>query len=84
MKSKKAKRTDEKLSELIISRMKELRSIYGITQEALIEHTGLDIFHFENGSKKPTTTSLSILCRFYKISLGDFFAPMNYPEKNNL
>ena len=61
--------------------MKELRSIYGISQEELIDHTGLDIFHFENGSKQPTTVSLSILCEFYKITLGDFFAPLNYPSQ---
>lgn len=81
MKLSKSKRTDEKLSELIIIRMKELRAVHGISQEDLIEHTGLDIFHFENGSKKPTTVSLSILCEFYNITLGEFFAPLNYPPK---
>lgn len=81
MKTHKPKRIDEKLSELIIVRMKELRSIYGFSQEDLIEHTGLDIFHFENGSKKPTTISLSILCEFYNITLGEFFTPLNYPPK---
>ena len=45
--------------------MKELRAIHGFSQEDLIEHTGLDVFHFENGSKNPTTISLSILCEFY-------------------
>ena len=81
MKVAKPRRTDEKLSELLIARMKELRSIHGLSQEELMEHTGLDIFHFENGSKKPTTVSLSILCEFYNITLGDFFAPLNYPSK---
>lgn len=81
MKRQKPKRTDEKLSELIVFRMKELRSIHGITQEDLIDHTGLDIYHFENGTKKPTTMSLSVLCKFYNITLGDFFTPLNYPPK---
>lgn len=81
MKSKEPKRTDEKLAELIIFRMKELRSAYGYSQEEVIESTGLDIFHFENGSKKPTTVSLTLLCKFYHITLGEFFAPLNYPPK---
>ena len=81
MKSREPKRTDEKLTELIIFRMKELRSVHGFSQEYVIEHTGLDIFHFENGSKKPTTVSLSILCSFYNITLDEFFAPLNYPPK---
>lgn len=81
MKSQKPKRTDKKLSELIIARMKELRAIHGFSQEDLIEHTGLDVFHFENGSKNPTTISLSILCEFYNITLAEFFAPINYPAK---
>ncbi len=53
----------------------------GFSQEYVIEHTGLDIFHFENGTKKPTTTSLSILCKFYHITLGEFFTPLEYPPK---
>ena len=61
--------------------MKELRAIHGFSQEGLIEHTGLDVFHFENGSKNPTTISLSILCEFYNITLAEFFAPINYPAK---
>ena len=81
MKSQKPKRADKKLSELIIARMKELRAIHGFSQEDLIEHTGLDVFHFENGSKNPTTISLSILCEFYNITLAEFFAPINYPAK---
>ena len=81
MKSREPKRTDEKLAELILFRMKELRSAHGFSQEYVIEHTGLDIFHFENGTKKPTTTSLSILCKFYKITLGEFFTPLEYPPK---
>lgn len=61
--------------------MKELRAIHGFSQEDLIEHTGLDVFHFENGSKNPTTISLSILCEFYNITLAEFIAPINYPAK---
>ncbi|WP_300868823.1 helix-turn-helix transcriptional regulator [uncultured Alistipes sp.] len=83
MKSRKPKRTDKKLSELIAIRMKELRAVHGFSQEDLIEHTGLDIFHFENGSKNPTTISLSSLCRFYNITLSEFFEPMNYPPKDH-
>lgn len=81
MKSREPKRTDEKLVELIRFRMKELRSAHGFSQEYVIEHTGLDIFHFESGTKNPTTISLSILCKFYGITLAEFFDPLNYPPK---
>lgn len=69
------------MADLIKNRIKSLRSEHGYSQEEVIEHTKLDIFHFENGTKKPTTLSLSILCRFYNITLHDFFAPLNYPPK---
>lgn len=81
MKSREPKRTDVKLTELIRFRLKELRSARGFSQEYVIEHTGLDIFHFESGTKNPTTISLSILCKFYGITLAEFFDPLDYPPK---
>lgn len=81
MKPQKPKRTDEILVKLMIERMKELRYAHGLSQEEVIEGTSLDIFHFESGSKKPTVLSLSILCKFYNITLSEFFDPMNYPQK---
>ena len=81
MKPRKSKRTDKLLTDLIIMRLKEIRNSYGHSQEYVIEKTGLDIGHFESGSFVPSVVSLSIFCRFYNITLDEFFAPMKYPEK---
>ena len=78
-KQTKPKRTDEKLAQYVISRMKQLRRDHNYSQEYVIENTGLDIFHFESGSKFPTLVSLTILCRFYGISLREFFGESDYP-----
>ena len=79
MKQMKPKRTDEKLAQYVISRMKQLRRDHNYSQEYVIENTGLDIFHFESGSKFPTLISLTILCRFHGISLREFFGESDYP-----
>ena len=81
MKSKKPKRTDEELGKMLVFRMKELRSALGFSQEYVVAQTGLDIFHFESGDKIPTIISLTILCKFYGLTLDEFFAPMGYPRK---
>ena len=71
MKRKKQRR-DEILLQKIVLRIKELRSIHGHTQEKLKEATGLNF---------PNLTSIAIICRYYNISLDEFFAPMEYPPK---
>jgi len=43
MKQMKPKRTDEKLAQYVISRMKQLRRDHNYSQEYVIENTGLDI-----------------------------------------
>lgn len=78
---RKGQRRDEILLSKIVLRIKELRGIHGHTQEKLKEETGLNISNLEAGDNFPNITSLSIICRFYNISLDEFFAPMNYPPK---
>ena len=81
MNYKRTKRTDNTLTDMIIKRIKELRETHNHSQEYVIENTGLDIAHFETGRDVPSVISLSILCKFYRITLDEFFAPMNYPPK---
>lgn len=83
MKSRRPVRIDEKLAEMVIRRMKQLRHDGGFTQEYVIESTSLDIGRFETGASVPTLMSLSVLCRFYNITLDEFFAPMGYPPKKD-
>jgi len=74
-------RRDEILDRMIIGRMKELRRRYGHSQEYVMENTRLDIPHFESGRYTPSINSIAIFCRFYGITLDEFFAPMNYPAR---
>ncbi len=65
----------------IVLRVKELRSLYNHTQEQLKEGTGLNIANLEAGDNFPNITTISIICKFYNITLDEFFAPMKYPVK---
>ncbi len=67
---------------MIIKRMTDIRNNYGHTQEYVAHNTGLDIPHYETGRDFPTMTSIAIFCKFYKITLGEFFDPLNYPAKD--
>ena len=78
---RKKQRRDEILLQKIVLRIKELRSIHGHTQEKLKEATGLNIPNLETGENFPNLTSIAIICRYYNISLDEFFAPMEYPPK---
>jgi len=77
------KRRDAALMELIAERLKELRSERGYSQEFVIERTKLNLPQYEAKHYPPTLDSLAILCKFYNIALDEFFAPMNYPPKEN-
>ena len=81
VKEKKPKRTDAILNDLIIRRIKEIRKSNGHSREYVFENTGLDIAHIEIGRVIPSVVSISIFCKFYNITLDEFFAPLNYPPK---
>ena len=81
VKQNKTKYTDALLSEMMIKRIKELRNNNHHSQEFVIENTGVDVSHIENGRDTPSVLSISRLCRFYEITLGEFFAPLNHPPK---
>ena len=82
MKRKKQRR-DTILLQKIALRVKELREQHGHTQEQLQSATELNIPNLETGANFPNLTSIAIICKFYQISLDEFFAPMNYPPKEN-
>ena len=78
VKERKPKRTDATLNDLIIRRIKEIRKSNGHSQEYVFENTGMDIAHIEI---IPSIVSISIFCKYYNITLDEFFAPLNYPPK---
>jgi len=52
---------------------KDLREAKGLTQDFVYRATKVHIGRIETGSKNLTITSLADMCKFYKISLHDFF-----------
>lgn len=83
MKQEKPKkpRRDDILYGMIIQRMIEIRTNHGHTQENTAQNTGLDIPHYETGRDFPTMTSIAVFCEFYNMTIYEFFAPINYPQK---
>ncbi|MEG0806737.1 MAG: helix-turn-helix transcriptional regulator [Alistipes sp.] len=81
MKAKQPRRTDDQLIEMVIQRIKQLRNEHGFSQEYVIAQTRLDISSLETGRTAPTLFSISILCRFYHITLSEFFAAFYYPQE---
>ncbi len=72
---------DKTFQRLLIEKMQQLRNEHGFSQEDVIDSTHLDISRYETGDATPTLPSILKLCRFYNISIADFFAQMNYPAK---
>ena len=79
---RKKQRRDEELLQKIILRVKELRRMHDHqSQEQLAEATQLGIAQLESGKNFPNLTTLSIICKSYNITLGEFLAPLDYPPK---
>ncbi len=68
-----AKRRDDNAVQQVADRIRKLRKDRGLTQEAVYEDTGLDIKHIESKGLNITITSIAILCRYFEISLEEFF-----------
>jgi len=74
-------RKDREFAELVARRLRQLRYEHGYTQENVVDKTHLDIHRYEAGTTIPLLSSIVKLCRFYGITLDEFFAPMNYPPR---
>lgn len=57
-------------------RLRQLREQLGLSQEKVQFRTGIYLAYVENGHRNPTVTTLIDLCRFYGITLEEFFAGM--------
>ena len=82
---RKKQRRDEELLQKIILRVKELRHMHNHqSQEQLAEATELGIAQLESGKNFPNLTTISIICKFYNITLDEFFpAPLPAERKIN-
>lgn len=81
MQNRTSKYKDIAFQKLLIARMQQLRLESGYSQEEVIEFTHLDISRYESGTSIPNTQSILKLCRLYKITIAEFFAPISYPPK---
>ncbi len=65
---------NDTLHQQVIERLKQLRKERGLTQEKLqFELKGINIGNIERGINSPSLTTLGRLCKFYNISLSEFF-----------
>lgn len=70
---------DPCLAEKLAKRIRELRNEHNHSQEYLIDHIHLDINRYEICDRVPSLMSILKICKFYNITLSEFFEPMNYP-----
>ncbi len=74
-------RKDHEFAKLVAQRIRQLRYECGYTQEDVIDKTHLDIHRYEAGNSIPLLSSIVKLCRFFGLTLDEFFAPLNYPPR---
>ncbi|CVI68621.1 hypothetical protein BN3659_01247 [Alistipes sp. CHKCI003] len=72
---------DEKLREMVARRMCQIREAHNHTQEYLTNNTRLKIWEYESKRKFPSLESIATFCKFYDLSLDEFFSGMTYPKK---
>lgn len=79
---RKKQRRDEELLQKIILRVKELRHMHNHqSQEQLPKRPSWELHNSNPGKNFPNLTTISIICKFYNITLDEFFAPLHYPPK---
>lgn len=78
---RKKQRRDEELLQKIILRVKELRHMHNHHRRCSWPKRRVGIAQLESGKNFPNLTTISIICKFYNITLDEFFAPLHYPPK---
>lgn len=58
----------------IAARVKQIREAKGITQEVVVYDTSINIGRIEAGQINISVSTLEALCRYYNITLKEFFA----------
>ncbi len=75
------RRRDDKLIRQVADRFRELRKARGLTLDAVLEDTNVDIKYYESRATNVTITTIAILCEYFDISLEEFFKGIT-PSKN--
>lgn len=58
----------------IAQRIKQLRVEKGVSQETFFIETDIHIARIESGKSNITVSTLSDICKYFEISLSDFFS----------
>ena len=66
-------RRDDNLIRQITDRLREIRKTRGLTQTAVYEDTGIHIGKIESTQTNLSISAIAMLCRYYEISLEEFF-----------
>lgn len=69
----KLQRRDEALINRIVEELVKIRKERRLTQETVTYDTDIHISRIETGKHSITITTLSDLCKYYKITLEEFF-----------
>lgn len=64
---------DKVLIKKISLKIKEIRTLKGITQEQFYNDTGIHLARIESGSANVSVSTMSFICKYFNISLEDFF-----------
>ncbi len=64
---------DDKLIRKIAISLKQLREEKGVSQEEVYNEINVHIGRIESGKANPTVSTISVLCKYYKIRLSDFY-----------
>ncbi|MBC8487871.1 MAG: helix-turn-helix transcriptional regulator [Bacteroidetes bacterium] len=68
---------NDKLLKLIALKIKELRAENEISQEDFYNDTNIHIARIETGKINISVSTLHSICRYFNISLSDFFMDIN-------
>lgn len=64
---------DEIVLAKVAKRLRQIREKIGVTQESVAYDTNLHMSRIESGRANITISTLSVLCKYYRISLNDLF-----------
>ena len=74
-------RRDNQFLATIVWRLKEIRNSRGVSQQRVTMDTGVNISRIESGNRMPSIYSLAILCKYYEVSMEEFFKNIDLKNK---
>ena len=72
---------DDKILVRIALVLKDLRSEYQLSQEEVYYDTGVHIGRIESLQSNPTISTLSVLTKYFKIKMSEFFKRVEHKSE---